>query len=89
MAEYDAGAVVGWPGFLQNKVNDFETGVPHGKVYSGPIWQHINATEGPAHSGTKSIAVRGPGYGEVKSASPIGGGPPIYGESGKRYRLAA
>jgi len=76
-------------GFLQNKVNDFETGVPHGEVYNGPIWQHINATEGPAHSGKRSIAVRGPGYGEVKAASPIGGGPPIYGESSKRYRLAA
>jgi hypothetical protein len=25
----------------------------------------------------------------VKAASPIGGGPPIYGESAKRYRLAA
>jgi len=55
-------------GFLQNKVNDFETFVPYGKVYNGPIWQHINATEGPAHSGTKSIAVRGPGPGEVKAA---------------------
>ncbi len=76
-------------GFLQNKVNDFETFVPHGKVYNGPIWQHINATDGPAHSGTKSIAVRGPGPGNVKVASPIGGGPPIYGESSKRYRLAA
>jgi len=76
-------------GFLQNKVNDFETFVPHGKVYNGPIWQHINATEGPAHSGKRSIAVRGPGPGKVKAASPIGGGPPIYGESSKRYRLAA
>ena len=76
-------------GFLQNKVNDFETFVPHGKVYNGPIWQHINATEGPAHSGKRSIAVRGPGRGKVKAASPIGGGPPIYGESSKRYRLAA
>jgi hypothetical protein len=76
-------------GFLQNKVNDFETFVPHGKVYNGPIWRHINATEGPAHSGTKSIAVRGPGPGQVKAASPIGGGPAIYGESSKRYRLAA
>jgi len=76
-------------GFLQNKVNDFEAFVPYGKVYNGPIWQHINATEGPAHSGTRSIAVRGAGPGRVKAASPIGGGPPIYGESGKRYRLAA
>ena len=76
-------------GFLQNKVNDFETVVPPDKVYNGPIWQHINATEGPAHSGTKSIAVRGLGPGKVKSASPIGGGPGIYGESSKRYRLAA
>ncbi|MEA3366942.1 MAG: hypothetical protein U9R68_02365 [Planctomycetota bacterium] len=76
-------------GFLQNKVNDFEAFVPHGKVYNGPIWQHINATEGPAHSGTKSIAVGGLGPGKVKSASPIGGGPAIYGESSKRYRLAA
>jgi hypothetical protein len=76
-------------GFLQNKVNDFETFVPHGQVYNGPIWQHINASEGPAHSGTRSIAVAGPGSGRVKAASPIGGGPPIYGESGKRYRLAA
>jgi hypothetical protein len=76
-------------GFLQNKVNDFETFVPHGRVYNGPIWQHINATEGPAHSGKRSIAVHGPGPGRVKAASPIGGGPPIYGESGKRYRLAA
>lgn len=76
-------------GFLQNKVNDFETFVPHGQVYNGPIWQHINATEGPAHSGKRSIAVHGPGPGRVKAASPIGGGPPIYGESSKRYRLAA
>jgi hypothetical protein len=76
-------------GFLQNKVNDFETFVPHGQVYNGPIWQHINATEGPAHSGKRSIAVGGPGPGKVKAALPIGGGPPIYGESGKRYRLAA
>jgi len=76
-------------GFLQNKVNDFETCVPHGKVYNGPIWQHINASEGPAHSGKKSIAVGGRGPGQVKCASPIGGGPPIYVESSKRYRLAA
>ena len=53
-------------GFLQNKVNDFETCVPHGKVYNGPIWQHINASEGPAHSGKKSIAVGGRGPGKVK-----------------------
>jgi hypothetical protein len=79
----------GKAGFLQNKVNDFETFVPYGKMYNGPIWQHINATEGPAHSGKKSIALRGPGPGKVKAASPIGGGPPIYGESSKRYRLAA
>jgi hypothetical protein len=79
----------GKTGFLQNKVNDFETFVPYGKVYNGPIWQHINATEGPAHSGKKSIALRGMGPGKVKSASPIGGGPAIYGESSKRYRLAA
>jgi hypothetical protein len=76
-------------GFLQNKVNDFEASVPHGQMYNGPIWQHINATEGSAHSGKRSIAVRGPGPGRVKAASPIGGGPPIYGESAKRYRLAA
>jgi len=76
-------------GFLQNKVNDFDTFVPHGKVYNGPIWQHTNATEGPAHSGKRSIAVRGLGPGKVKSALPIGGGPAIYGESSKRYRVAA
>lgn len=76
-------------GFLQNKVNDFETFVPHGKLYNGPIWQHINATGGPAHSGKRSIAVGGPGPGKVKAASPIGGGPAVYGESSKRYRLAA
>jgi len=80
----------GMAGFLQNKVNDFETSVPRGKMYNGPIWQPgINATEGVAHSGTKSIAVGGLGPGKVKSASPIGGGPAIYGESSKRYRLAA
>jgi hypothetical protein len=33
--------------------------------------------------------VRGLGPGKVKSALPIGGGPAIYGESSKRYRLAA
>jgi hypothetical protein len=76
-------------GFLQNKVNDFETCVPPDKVYNGPIWQHINATEGPAHSGKKSITLKGLGPGKVKCASPIGGGPGIYGESSKRYRLAA
>ncbi len=76
-------------GFLQNKVNDFEAFVPRGKVYNGPIWQHINATEGPAYSGKRSIAVGGRGPGKVKAASPIGGGPAIHGESGKRYRLAA
>jgi len=76
-------------GFLQNKVNDFEAFVPHGKMYNGPIWQHINATEGPAHSGKRSIAVGGPGPGKVKAASPIGGGPAICVESSKRYRLAA
>jgi hypothetical protein len=76
-------------GFLQNKVNDFEMFVPYGKVYNGPIWRHVNATEGPAHSGTRSIAVGGPGPGQVKSVSPIGGGPAVYGESKKRYRLAA
>ena len=76
-------------GFLQNKVNDFETFVPHGKMYNGPIWRHINATEGPAHSGKRSIAVGGPGPGKLKTASPIGVGPAIYGESSKRYRLAA
>jgi hypothetical protein len=80
----------GMAGFLQNKVNDFEASVPRGKMYNGPIWQPgINATEGVAHSGTKSIAVGGLGPGKVKSASPIGGGPAIYGESSKRYRLAA
>ena len=79
----------GMAGFLQNKVNDFETSVPRGKMYNGPIWQHINATEGPAHSGTRSIAVGGRGPGKVRSASPIGGGPAIYGESSKRYRLGA
>jgi len=77
-------------GFLQNKVNDFEVSVPRGRMYNGPIWQPgINATEGEAHSGTKSIALRGLGPGKVKTASPIGGGPAIYGESNKRYRLAA
>ena len=80
----------GMAGFLQNKVNDFETSVPRGKLYNGPIWQPgINATEGPAHSGKKSIALSGLGPGKLKSASPIGGGPAIYGESSKRYRLAA
>jgi hypothetical protein len=76
-------------GFLQNRINDFETCVPYGKVYNGPIWQHISASEGPAHSGKKSIAVGGRGPGKVNCASPIGGGPPIYVESNKRYRLAA
>ena len=76
-------------GFLQNKLNDFETFVPRGRMYNGPIWQHINATEGPAHSGKMSIKVKGQGPGNVKAASPIGGGPAIYGESSKRYRLAA
>ncbi len=79
----------GMAGFLQNKVNDFETSVPRGKVYNGPIWRHINAAEGVAHSGTKSIALGGPGPGKAKSASPTGGGPAVYGESSKRYRLAA
>jgi len=80
----------GMAGFLQNKVNDFETSVPRGKMYNGPIWQPgISATEGVAHSGEKSIALGGLGPGKVKPASPIGGGPAIYGESSKRYRLAA
>jgi len=80
----------GMTGFLQNKVNDFETSVPRGKMYNGPTWQPgINATEGVAHSGKKSIKLSGLGPGKVKSASPIGGGPAIYGESSKRYRLAA
>jgi len=79
----------GLTGFLQNKVNDFETSVPRGKMYNGPIWQHINASEGPAHSGKRSIALGGQGPGKVKTASPIGGGPPVCGESSKRYRLAA
>jgi len=69
---------------------DQHISVPRGKVYNGPIWQPgINATEGEAHSGTKSIALRGPGPDQVKTASPLGGGPAIYGESSKRYRLAA
>ena len=77
-------------GFLQNKVNDFETFVPYDRVYNGPIWQPgINATDGVAHSGTNSIALGGRGPGKVNSASPIGGGPAVYGESSKRYRLAA
>ena len=76
-------------GFLLNQVNDFETGVPRGKMYIGPIWQHVSAAEGPAHSGKKSIAVRGLGPGKMKSVSPIGGGPALYVESNKRYRLAA
>jgi len=80
----------GMAGFLQGKLNDFETSVPRGKVYNGPIWQPgINATEGEAHSGSKSIALGGLGPGKVKTASPIGGGPAVYGESSKRYRLAA
>ena len=77
-------------GFLQNKVTDLETFVPYDRVYNGPIWQPgINATDGVAHSGTKSIALGGRGPGKVNSASPIGGGPAIYGESSKRCRLAA
>jgi hypothetical protein len=76
-------------GFLHNQVNDFETFVPGDRVYNGPIWQHFKATEGPAHSGKMSLAVKGRGPGKVNYASPIGGGPPLYGESSKRYRLAA
>ena len=86
---YDGTGASGLTGFLQNRVNDFETSVPHGRMYNGPIWQHIKASEGPAHSGKRSIAVGGPGPGRVKAVSPIGGGPPVYGESDQRYRLAA
>ena len=75
-------------GFLQNQVNDFETPVPYGQVYNGPIWQHIGTTDEYAHSGKRSIKLNGQGPGKVKSASPIGGGPAVYGESNKRYRLA-
>ena len=56
----------GKTGFLQGKVNDFETFVPRGRMYNGPIWQHINATEGPAHSGKRSIAVVGLGPGHLR-----------------------
>ena len=76
-------------GFLLNKVNDFETYVPADRVYNGAIWQHIDASAGEAHSGKYSLALRGPGPGKVKVASPVGGGPPLCSESGKSYRLAA
>jgi len=76
-------------GFLLNKVNDFENFVPSDRVYNGAIFQHIDASEGEAHSGKYSLALHGPGPGKVKVASPVGGGPPLPAENGKSYRLAA
>jgi hypothetical protein len=76
-------------GFLLNKVNDFENFAPSDRVYNGAIFQHIDASEGEAHSGKYSLALRGPGPGKVKVASPVGGGPPLPSEHGRSYRLSA
>ena len=75
--------------FLLNKVNDFESFVPSDRVCNAAIWQHIDATEGVAHSGKYALALHGPGPGKVKVASPVGGGPPLPSENGRSYRLSA
>jgi len=74
-------------GFLQNVVNDFETGVPFGQVYNGPTWRHANTTDACAHSGKKSLELAGTAH-TVNAVSPIGAGTAIYGETKKRYRLS-
>jgi len=76
-------------GFVLNKVNDFETFLPSDQVCNAAIWQHIEPSAGEAHSGKYSLAVHGLGPGKVKSASPVGGGPPLPGTKGESYRLSA
>jgi hypothetical protein len=76
-------------GFLLNKVNDFENFIPSDRVCNAAIFQHIDASAGEAHSGKYSLALRGPGPGKVKVASPVGGGPPLPSEKGGSYRLSA
>jgi hypothetical protein len=58
-------------------------------VYNGPLWSGVDAADGVARSGRRSICLTGMGPGQARSASPIGAGPGIYGESAKWYRLAA
>jgi len=76
-------------GFMLNKVNDFETFLPSDRVCNAALWQHIEPTTGEAHSGKYALALRGPGPGKVKVASPVGGGPPLPVTSGASYRLSA
>jgi hypothetical protein len=76
-------------GFVLNKVNDFETFLPSDRVCNAAIWQHIEPSAAEAHSGKYSLALHGPGPGQMKVASPVGGGPPLPGTKGKSYRLTA
>jgi hypothetical protein len=79
----------GVPGFLPGTTNDFETTVPREGLYLGPIWRNAKLSETFAHSGKSSLRLRGAGAGREVSISPTGGGPAVYGESSKRYRLSA
>ena len=75
--------------FMLNKVCDFETFVPFDRVCNAALWKHIEPTTGEAHSGKYALALRGPGPGKVKVASPVGGGPPLTLTPGARFRLSA
>ncbi len=83
------GGPSGVPGFLPGTTNDFETTVPRDGLYLGPIWRNGMLSQTFAHSGKSSLRLRGLGAGREASISPIGGGPAVYGESAKRYRLSA
>ncbi|MBI2192486.1 MAG: hypothetical protein HYU36_10935 [Planctomycetes bacterium] len=80
----DTGAL----GFLQGKVNDFESGIPSDRVYNGCMW-HVAACTECAHSGKNSLKIAGGGAGKVNSAFPGYGGTAVYGETAKRYRCSA
>jgi len=72
-------------GFRQGIVNDFETLIPAGTLYNGCMWGHAAQRETKlGHSGTHSLRLRG-----GNEAGPVHGGPVIFVEAGKRYRLSA
>lgn len=82
----DSGAAV--LGFRVGLVNDFESVIPSNEVYNGPAWLCPPASD-QAHSGRHSLKIVGAGTGRVQTLSPIRSGPPIYGESARRYRFSA
>lgn len=78
------------PGFLVGVTNDFEEPFAGDRIYNGPIWrQPFHVDDEVAHSGHKSLRVTSKHKDKPTYTSPIGGGPGVYGETGKHYRLTA